>query len=873
MLMPFRGDPRARFFTLVVAAAIAAGCSGSGTGCTTLTPLPGRYVGAKNDNAVNVRLSANGINYLNANWRTLIGLFAPGASLSITIPCAPISTPVGDVAIADTGSAFCNDSSCGRLDGQCTSADVGSTVTATITGFALVPHPPDSLDATLQLQINTSDIPLASKSSNFALCIGLSRFECAVRFNTASTGPSDNRLKATVKFTIDNTWDKLLGFQVTALKGIDVCGASGAPPAPDCLQPGDISLNGQNTCGTVYCGLADLDIVKTALLQLVASPLQTQITALVAGQSCESCGSAGQLSCPTAANGTTSSCVAGRCVGPNGACVPRFLGTEGRLNLASLLGSFGAPADAQLDLSVAAGSSVLFDQGLSLGTRVGLKPVTVAGCVVPVDPPPMEPLTAPDFDREATPGSGYHVGLGLSANFLNAAFWAAQQSGALCLQLTSQSTTLISTGLFKTFLPSLGKLATRDGKDAPMLIALRPARPPTVSIGQGTYDPVTKKPIKPLLTVIWPDLNIDFYAQFDDRQARLFTLTADLQLPLSLIFEGCDTVTPALGDFKMLISNVRHSNSEMLAEDPQVLGDLLPAVVGLAEPAVAKALTGFALPSLGSFKLKVNETKGLSAIAGTEAYNHLGLYATLLPTNAMCATASPKFAATLKGQHLPQAKSMRLDGRHALPIPEAVFEVHALGKSGTAEFSTRVDHGLWTEFATVQGDTLTVAHPRFLIQGQHTIELRTRVSEDPHGVSPPTTVGFMVDWDAPELSLTADSAHDRLIVEAHDVISPSERLRFAYRVGTGALSEFGPAREISLSAIEQQGGVTVQVQDELGNLAEAVYRVPTISEHPDTPTGATPSSDQGNAAAGCSTTAGGELLVLAALALARRRKQ
>lgn len=829
------------FVSLLALGVFAASCSGSGTGCAAMTPIPGgHYQGPKNDNAVNIRLSANGINYLNSNWQVLIGAFAPGNTLNLPVNCMTQSIlALGNVAIADMGTPGCTDEACGRMDGVCNTtgskADAPANVQATVTGFSLIPQAPDKLQASVQLTVDTNAVLLASESKNFSACAFISRFKCSVRFNTAATSPNDNRIRATMKFTIDTKWDKLLAFEVTSFTGSDVCGASGAPPAPDCLQPTDISLSGENTCGNIYCGLADLDIVKTTLLQLISPLLQNQIKSIIGDQTCQACMTTSDCPKSTDGNATQAVCTNNICMDPGagGKCVPRFLGVEGRVGLGALLGGFGAPADAQMDLSLAAGSSVTVDQGATFGTRVGLQAVKVASCVPPAAPPAMPSVTAPDFDAEATPGSQYHVGLGLSANFLNTAFYAAHQAGALCLQLSTENVGLINTGLFKTFLPSLGRLATRDGKDAPMMVVLRPARPPQVTVGQGTYDPVTKKPIKPLLLLTLPELSIDFYAMIDDRQARLFTLTADISLPLSLIFEGCDKVTPAIGDLKMLISNIRTANSEMLAEDPQVLADLVPAIVGLAEPALAGALSGFALPSLGSFKLKVNEVKGLGNIAGTEAYNHLGLYAQLMDVNAMCAVSAPRLVASLESSHMPEASQMRATGQHALPWPEAVLHVEALGKPGTPEYSVRIDDGMWSDFLPAKGEALVVSHPRFLLQGPHTIWVRARVAEDPHGLSAPQKVGFLVDWEPPEVSLAADRQADRLEVRAHDVVSADPKLAYAYRVGDGEVSEFGEAREISLSAVEAQGGVTVLVRDEYGNVGEAAWRVPTIALRPE----------------------------------------
>ena len=80
--------PRSGILTLVVL--VGLGCSGTGSGCSTLTPYPAgtHYVGPKNDNAINIRLSAGGINYLNANWQTLIAAFAPGGTLALPVGCS-----------------------------------------------------------------------------------------------------------------------------------------------------------------------------------------------------------------------------------------------------------------------------------------------------------------------------------------------------------------------------------------------------------------------------------------------------------------------------------------------------------------------------------------------------------------------------------------------------------------------------------------------------------------------------------------------------------------------------------------------------------------------------------------------------------------
>ena len=856
--------------TLGVLFVVSCSSSGAGTGCGCMEPLPsGRYVGPKVDDAVNLRLSPAGINYLNNNWQQLVQMFAPGGALQIPVACMKTNVAVlGDVTIADQGAANGN----GKLDGNCTAADLPANVTVNITGFQLVPKAPNIIEGSLSISVDTGKIYARTTTGNSVLCLGLSKPECSVRFNTAKAAGVTNKITAQVKFAIDTKWDKWLSFEVLKpLKGVGICGTQ-----PDCLDPNDIDISGENTCGNLLCGLADWAPLKNLLFDLVAPLLQTQIDKAVAAQSCEACGT-GKPACPQYPNGTpvaASTCEAATSTCKDSAtskCVPRFLGVEGRVNLGTgPLANFGVPSSAMLDLSVGAGSSVSVDQGINIGTRAGLTAVTVAPCVPMQAAPPMVAIPAPQLDAEADPTKGaYHAGVAISSQFMNLSFHQAHQAGALCLQMSSATVGLLNSGLFKTFLPSLGKLATRDGKDAPMMIALRPGKAPVVDIGKGTFDPVTKKPIEPLLLVKLPDVTVDFYAMIDERFARLFSLTADISLPVSLIFTGCDSVTPAIGDLKMLIGNIRTANSEMLAEDPKVLADLIPAVIGLAEPAVASALKPFALPALGQFKLKVNEVKGIGNVSGTKLYNHLALYAELkMPIN--CAVSSPKTVASLKRSEIPPAKAMLATGQ-GLPLPRAILDVHALGKTGTPEFAFRVDEGSWSTFFPAPNGELVVEHPVFLLQGQHRIEVRSRVEEDPHGVSAPVQVGFMVDFDAPVVKLTADRAHDLIAISAHDVITPDDKLAYAFAIGEGAFTDFGVARDIGLTAVEARGGVTVRVRDQAGNIGEAKWLAPVTALRPDDATQAVPGETQ---ASGCSAGLGGlSVAGLALLALIRRRRQ
>lgn len=788
----------------ILAAVLLASCTGTGGGCAGYGAIPsGRFEGTKTDNAVNLKLSAAGLQYLNDDWHSLVELFAPGQQITVPFPCSQIQVPlVGTVTIADQGQP----SGAGRVDGACTALDTPAQVTVGIVGFELVPRAPDGIYAKIAIRLSTGKIYVSSGCPT-----------CSFEFNNTLNQSNLNILDATVLLKVNQTWDRRMTFEIANLDGIDVC-TSGQAASGRCIEPADLKLEGLNFCGDVVCGIANF--AKDALVPYLSPIILSAVENMANKQAHAKC--VVNSDCPSVP-GASAVCQSGVCVdASSNEPVPRLLGVEGRLKPGALLGNFGVSPEASMDVSIAAGSSVRVDSGITLGTRAGLSTVQVGACVVGQPAPSYPTVPAPDFDGGAPAGSGYHVGLAISQPFLGMAAHHAQQSGTLCLGITGSMVGMLNTGLVKTFLPSLGKLVTRDGVDAPMMVALRPGRPPNVEVGQGTYDPVTKKPIDPLLTLVLDQLQIDFYSLVDERYVRLFTLSADVRLPLSLIFNGCSTLQPAMGDLRQVITNIRTTRSEMLAEDPTLLTDLIPAVLGLAEPALAQMLSPFEMPDFAGYRLRVDAFRGITPNANGR-YHHLGLFASLISPNVACGVAAPQVSAELVEGRVPPTEAMRLTGQ-GLPLPAALLRVGTPGSTAQAEYAWRVDGGLWSTFAPADDGLLEVAHGAFLFQGTHRIEVQARLADRPHGVSAPSAVSFTVDFSPPEVTLSPDSAADRIRVDARDNVSPLEELSYAYRVGPeGTFSPFGPERPIDLSSIVDAGGVTVRVKDAAGNVAEATW--------------------------------------------------
>ncbi|MGQ0508948.1 MAG: hypothetical protein ACT4TC_26900, partial [Myxococcaceae bacterium] len=507
--------------------ALFTGCSGGLTGgvpgCGELKPLPARFAGPKADNAVNVRLAPSGINFVNSNWRTLLEAFLPGQKLDFPFPCQIADAPIlGSLAIADMGSA----NGAGRMDGRCDSQDLPKNISVTVTGFGMVPRAPDSLQVSLSLRIQTGRVFLASVGNS---CL-LQQLKCSFDLDSErNTESRVNSFRATAKFTIDTRWDRLMAFEVTSLDGAKVCGSGGSLAAPMCLEPDDIDISGENVCGNISCTVADIGRFKGFVLGMLSPMLETKVKEAVAAQACEQCGP-NLPACPALGTTLKGTCdtLHGICMDsavPN-KCVPRFLGMEGRIAPAALAPNMGVPESAQLDFSVAGGSAVNVDTGLNLGTRGGLTATAISDCVPAATPPALLSVTAPNFDREATPGTPYHLGIAISQSFANLAVFNAHQAGALCLALSSETTPQLNSGLF-FFMPSLKKLVARDGKDAPMRAILKPKGPPTVTVGAGSFDPVSKKPIEPLLTLSMKDVGIDLYVMLDERYVRRVSITPD----------------------------------------------------------------------------------------------------------------------------------------------------------------------------------------------------------------------------------------------------------------------------------------------------------------------------------------------------------
>ncbi len=913
--MPSRRLPR----LLPLAAALLAACGQSG-GCSGVEPTPGGFQGSKVNNAAVLRISKAGFDYLNANWKQLISTVMTTArtspenpawlELPFNLPCLDAGDPgwgVSNVYACDNGKGV---GTPGFMDGKCQTTnsaaadyDAPCPILVTLRSVKLRPATPDLVEAEVVLVLDASKDITTRKASRIyvdsedstSACVWVKRLGCWADFHSAASGRKDETVSARVRFKLDAAWGDLMAFEMVppdSTKPDELIGGLAA------LEADDIGFGGTNRCldpacddeedmCDYACNFAKMSFVKGLIVDYVLKPqLQGALKTGLAQQQCRPCNPADATvaACPS---GSTCQCASGTtceptqkvCMGDKAhgsRCVPRLLGYEGRVKLGEMLQALGGDPATKLDLFAAAGGTAP-ELGPALQTAVvaGARAVEHSPCVPELPAP--APQTVPPPSLESDGPAGYHVGLALSQHFLNGALHEAHQSGALCMNLASSEIPSLSSGIFKIALPSLGVVAGSATGDAPMMVVLRPLANPTLEVGEGTYDPVTKKPIKPLLTVGLNDLRIDIYALVEDRYVRLFTIGADVRLPVSLVVEGCPmTLLPALGDLKQMIVIRKDvpGNAELLAEDPAALTQLIPMILGMAEPLLSSALKPITVPDMNGFRVHVDDLRGVTRIGSSDQFHYLGLYGRL-GLAGQCQSWGPKASARLVSSRLPAREDLVLRADRPLPWPKAVLEVSAEdlpGKDRKMEYAYRVDGGLWSTW--FDGPRLEVEHPALLASGRHRLEVRARIAGEATMVGTAgDPVVFLSDWEPPRVRLVEDRAAGTFRVEAKDDVSATSALAFAYRVGDGRLSEFGPARPVDLAAVEAAGTLEVQVRDEAGHVGTAVWKAPQ------TPAAAAAGDEGGERTAGpsslgCSAAGPGlPSLLLAGLPLWLRRRR
>ena len=587
--------------------------------------------------------------------------------------------------------------------------------------------------------------------------------------------------------------------------------------------------------------------------------------------------------------------------------LPKPPGLAGVVDTHALLANFDAPQGAALETFVVAGGYVASSNGgLTLGVMSGMNSdrdestrtpdlVSESSLCVPIRPTPslgvapwnlpLQParndftlLPADQFAGNPDPtymGMPQDVAIGVSRTFLDLAGFHLYNSGTLCLAISGSALPQLNAGTLAVIAPSLSNIVT--DKKAPLALVLRPQTPLDFTIGAGDMT-------DPLLHLGINDMRIDFYAWIEERYVRIFTVALDTNIGLNLTVTNMNmkpAIQPMITGLNANNIKVRVSNTDVLGEDPNQLAQVFPSLVNIAAGALGSAVPSVALPSVAGFSLDNLQITRVQ----TSQDDFLAIYGSIVngtgaPLIDWSDPSHPHLAgelqtyAVLENISIPPVAELQ-----KLAIPSVTLKLDASGNNGKpTEWAYRVDGGFWHEWS--QDPHPTLQDPAFMLQGRHTLEIRSRVvnqwqTED----TTPSKLELLIDSIPPELhpALDADNKQ-QLDFNALDIVSDTSALKYAWDEN-GKRTAWTANATMPLHdalALTQGGAQPLKLYaiDEAGNVGEADVDVGSLDGFHGRSTNP-PSSGCGCELGGASESSGSAgaiaIAMLALLVLLRRR--
>lgn len=731
---------RARWIALFLVGLAFQSCDGGGCdGC--MDPIPGGFPLARRiENSVQFRLTPAGITFLETHADELIETLMPGG-LTFDIPESTSSIPVvGDVTICPGG---------------------GCTATVNVRGVDIQPTPPSTLVIVAQLEVVTSNIRVSTERN--ATCLWLSGFECDVDIDTRRASPTYNTIRANLVFTVDTT---------TGYTALDVTDAGLA----DDLQNDDIRIESANTCGAIWCSIANIGFVKDYIIGTLEDQLTGTLEDSLASVRCMACPDTG---CPAGStcNGD------GFCERSDGTCVPTLLGVEGQTDLGAAMASISPGLSAPVQILAAAGGYANVDgNGLNLGLYGGFEAPTPSACIPAASTGDYTPVArASEFAsgdtfthcRRCPTGSECSAGytcsssgecrnesdacemvtepvmlkVGVAEQFLNRALAGMFDSGALCLGISTASVPQLNSTMLGLLMPAISVLTWDE--TAPVAIEVRPQLPPRIEIGETlTLPDGTSLPADTLLVVHFDQAQLDFYLWIFERYVRILTVQMDLIVGLRLgVQDGA--ILPSIS--ALAADNVTVTDAEIVGP-PNNINDLFRDLLGL----IAGMIPPFdpiELPEFSGFLLRVPDGGITHVASGGEDF--LALHANL----AVAAAPSPhtETYARVTSLDVPAAALLRRGpARLSELLPTLTIDAAARAPVPTdraLDYRWRLDGGPWSPWT--RETRLVIRDPRLVFAGDHVVEVQSRLADDDGTIDrDPVRIELPVEGAAPLVGTT-----------------------------------------------------------------------------------------------------------------------
>ncbi len=748
---------------LVFAVLSSVGCGGQG--CSCLAPTPGGFPAAqRTPNAGQLRLSQSGLAALAADPAALIGAATGGGPLEFSVPascggnpavCCPGGNPV---------------SPCGpiQIDLVARPGDAPRLELRPVQGAS-------RMDVTMRARVKTGmDIPVQLP------LVGA----CGIKLDTAPGPQPDIKIDLPLNFRQDATAG------TTRIEAGDVVITQ--------LTSDDVKLTGSFGCQAASLGLG-------SFIGTLTSTFSGAIKDAINDQLCKQCASGDVAECGSFATACTDM------VCQEGNQCLQELGTAGRLLGEAAFGGFSPGTTGGIDIyEVAGGYATTNSGGLALGLLGGMVPAGAPRdrCGPPATPP--APATIPPsayFQGNTRPDTGapFGLGLGIHEHQLDRFAYAAYDGGLLCLTVGTSTVALLTSDTFGLFLPSLANLT--GGTTAPISIGIRPQAPPVIALGKNTFvdDGMGGQRVgEPLLDITFTGLELDFFAQVEDQYVRLFTLVADLHLPVGLQVDAMGMITPVLGDIDGAFTNLRVKNSAALTETPAELEAIFPMLLDLALPQLAGGLGSFQVPAVGGLEISITD------ITAVDNNAFMAIYGSLRP--AMARTTPVDTQATVVGLAAPTTAVFADTTRWKRELrPRATLRLG--GNEPDLEWSVRIDGGLWSAWSPAA--ERVVSSDRFWLQGKHAIEVAARRRGEPRSADPtPAVVEALFDTIAPTVVIEHDG-FDAVRIGGSDLVS-GEALTVRWRWPDQDWQTAPAPVELSLGR-HALADLQVEVLDEAGN--------------------------------------------------------
>lgn len=578
--------------------------------------------------------------------------------------------------------------------------------------------------------------------------------------------------------------------------------------------------------GDIICDLVDL--LKGLFKGLIEKEAKKALGDAVGDFTCKKCKQ-------TADCGFGATCSSGQCM-QGAKCLPLPLGTEGAVDVSTLLSGFGNKQSKDLMFSTFVGGRAdVKTDGIELG-MVGGTSTQDNPCVAKKTFAALPTPVSLAFPTNAANGKPYMVGIGISDVMLKAAARDLYRSGALCLRIDSSvSEQLASVFSAQGIGVLFSSLATLVGSaNPPLYIALRPSEPPVIDIGSGALETDAKGNtiIKdPLLDFKIPQLNFDFMLKLHDRWIRLFSFQSDVVLPLALTVKPGNKLGLVMGELSAALQNPKVAHSYILSETPDTIASTLASTLKAVIPLAAGSLGNqeFAVPDLQGFVLSIQGIHGL--IPRTDKPNRfqfLGLFADL----ALAPPAKPlmpeaPIGLRLEQRNIPAGFAAALKNHHPIgTFPSVLIAVD--DPRPDREYGFRINGGIWGPYRSGHQHTLESA--QFMFQGNHLIEVRSRSAlhhaEDDYGTG---RLSFVMDYTPPNLKLQPTALGFKPV--SQDNLTPVNEVQIEYRVG----GEWLPVPNTGMIPTNNlPHGTVVQVRatDQTGNQtisATTISRIDTVA--------------------------------------------